>query len=134
MGDAFTVIEHLARQGRRFDLVVVDPPSFAARQSKVPAALHAYGRLTGLAVALVAPGGVLVQASCSSRVTPEDFAASVERGARVAGHPLDVFDRTGHPIDHPISFPEGAYLKAIFAHVGGESRRRPRADVRGGGA
>jgi 23S rRNA (cytosine1962-C5)-methyltransferase len=117
VGDAFTVMADLARRGRQFDLVVVDPPSFASRQAKVPAALHAYGRLTGLAVALVAPGGVLVQASCSSRVTPEDFAASVERGARVAGRPLSVFDRTGHPIDHPIGFPEGAYLKAVFAEV-----------------
>ena len=116
-GDAFTVMADLARRGRRFDVVVVDPPSFAARQSKVPAALHAYGRLAGLAAALVEPGGTLVQASCSSRVTAEDFTASVERGARVAGRSLDVFDRTGHPIDHPITFPEGAYLKAIFATV-----------------
>lgn len=116
-GDAFTVMADLERRGRRFDVVVVDPPSFASRQSKVPTALHAYGRLTGLAVALVEPGGVLVQASCSSRVTAEDFYASVERGARVAGRPIDVYDRTGHPIDHPIGFPEGAYLKAIFANV-----------------
>jgi 23S rRNA (cytosine1962-C5)-methyltransferase len=117
VGDAFATMADLARRGRRFDVVVVDPPSFASRQSKVPTALHAYGRLAGLAVALVEPGGVLVQASCSSRVTAEDFYASVDRGARVGGRPIKVYDRTGHPVDHPISFPEGAYLKAIFANV-----------------
>ena len=47
----------------------------------------------------------------------EELDDAVQRGARVAGRPIDVFDRTGHPLDHPISFPEGAYLKAIFATV-----------------
>jgi 23S rRNA (cytosine1962-C5)-methyltransferase len=117
VGDAFEVMAELGRRGRRFDLVVVDPPSFASRQASVPSALHGYGRLTGLAVELVAPGGILVQASCSSRVTSEDLDDTVHRAARGAGRPVDVFDRTGHPLDHPIGFPEGAYLKAIFAAV-----------------
>lgn len=116
-GDAFDVMEDLARRGRRFEVVVVDPPSFASRQASVPAALHGYGRLSGLAVALLEPGGTLVQASCSSRVSAEDLEATVHRSARAAGRSLDVFDRTGQPIDHPISFPEGAYLKAVFATV-----------------
>ena len=68
-GDAFDVMAALARRGRRFDVVVVDPPSFAARRSSVPAARRAYGRLTAHALALLEPGGLLVQASCSSRVT-----------------------------------------------------------------
>jgi 23S rRNA (cytosine1962-C5)-methyltransferase len=117
VGDAFETMADLARRGRRFDVVVVDPPSFASRQASVPSALHGYGRLTGLAVQLVEPGGILVQASCSSRVSSEDLDDTVRRAAREAGRPLEVFDRTGHPLDHPIGFPEGAYLKAIFATV-----------------
>ena len=117
VSDAFASMEHLVRRGRRFDLVVVDPPSFASRQASVPAALHGYGRLAGLAVQLLEPGGTLVQASCSSRVPGEELDDAVQRGARSAGRPIDVFDRTGHPLDHPISFPEGAYLKAVFATV-----------------
>ena len=116
-GDAFEVMDDLARRGRRYDLVVVDPPSFASRQASVPSALHGYGRLTGLAVGLLEPGGTLVQASCSSRISAEELDATVQRSARAAGRSLDVFDRTGQPIDHPIGFPEGAYLKAIFATV-----------------
>jgi 23S rRNA (cytosine1962-C5)-methyltransferase len=117
VGDAFAVMADLARQGRRFDIVVVDPPSFASRRDQVPAALRAYARLTALAVALVAPGGTLVQASCSSRVSAADFHAAVERSARAAGRSLRVTARTGHPADHPVGFREGAYLKALFAVV-----------------
>ena len=119
VGDAFAVMSDLAGARRRFDVVVVDPPSFASRRDQVPAARRAYARLTALAVALVEPGGTLVQASCSSRVTADDFYSTVERAARAAGRPLRITARTGHPPDHPIGFPEGAYLKALFADVAG---------------
>lgn len=117
VGDAFEVMDALAKRGRRFDIVVVDPPSFAPRQANVPAALHAYARLTSFAVRLVEPGGTLVQASCSSRISAVELRATVARAAAAAGHPLTVVASTGHPIDHPIGFPEGAYLKALFATV-----------------
>jgi len=116
-GDAFDVLEGLVRRGERFDVVVVDPPSFASRRASVPAALHAYGRLAGLAVRVTEHGGVVVQMSCSSRISAEELETSVQRAARGAGRPLDVFERTGQPLDHPIGFPEGAYLKAVYAHV-----------------
>ena len=74
---------------------------------------------------LVEPGGTLVQASCSSRVTGDAFHTTViGRGPR-RGSPLVVFARTGHPLDHPIGFPEGAYLKAVFAHVDPDCRASP---------
>ena len=117
VGDAFEVLSDLGRQERRFGLVVVDPPSFAQRQSNVDAALRAYSRLTRLAVRLVSPGGVLVQASCSSRVPASAFFEAVERAATGADRPLREITRTGHDIDHPVTFPEGAYLKAGFWQV-----------------
>ena len=49
-GDAFAVLDDLRQQGRRFDLVIVDPPAFAKRESEAAGALHAYRRLTGLAL------------------------------------------------------------------------------------
>jgi 23S rRNA (cytosine1962-C5)-methyltransferase len=120
VGDAFEVLDKLGRSaaaGDRFDVVVLDPPSFAQNQAGVDRALRAYGRLTKLGVALVRPGGMLVQASCSSRVDADTFAHTVFDAARRAGHTLHEVRRTGHAIDHPIGFSQGAYLKAIFARV-----------------
>jgi len=117
VGDAFAVLAQLGEGGERFDVVVVDPPSFAHTRAGVSGALRAYRRLTDLAVRLVAPGGLLVQASCSSRVTADDFVAAVLASARGAGFRLDQLRCTGHPLDHPVGFAQGAYLKAVFARV-----------------
>ena len=117
VGDAFREMERLARNGRRFDIVVVDPPSFAQRNHETQRALAAYGRLTTHALRLLRPDGLLVQCSCSSRVTADDFHATVARAASSAGRPLSNPRRTAHADDHPVGFPEGAYLKAVFARV-----------------
>ena len=117
VGDAFDVMERLARGHERFDIVVVDPPSFASRQSSVPGAVRAYGRLTEAAVRLVRPGGTLVQASCSSRVSADEFRRIVLDHAGAAGAELGDVRMTGQPLDHPIGFPDGAYLKAVVATV-----------------
>jgi 23S rRNA (cytosine1962-C5)-methyltransferase len=123
VGDAFEVMDALgrraARDADRFDLVVIDPPSFAMSQANVDRALRAYAKLTRLGVELLRPGGLLVQASCSSRVTADDFYATVLDAARRAGRPLHEVRRTGHAVDHPIGFPQGAYLKALFATASG---------------
>lgn len=113
--DAFEALTRLGREGRRFDLVIVDPPTFAKKQDEVTAALRAYTRLTRLALGVLQPGGTLVQASCSSRVSAEQFFETVNRAAVEAGRPLREIELTGHPQDHPISFREGAYLKCLFA-------------------
>jgi 23S rRNA (cytosine1962-C5)-methyltransferase len=60
---------------------------------------------------------VLVAASCSSRVAADDFFVQVREAARGAGRPLSEIERTGHPLDHPITFPESAYLKCLFAYA-----------------
>ena len=102
-----------------FGLVVVDPPAFAQNQGDVDKALGAYSKLTALALRVTEPGGVLVMASCSSRVSPESFYATVHNAAIRAEKPLREIERTGHAADHPVpeSFPEGRYLKCLFAHV-----------------
>ena len=114
-GDAFDTLASLARQGERFDLVVIDPPSFAGRQRAVGGALRSYARLTQLGLAVLHDGGTLVQASCSARVTAEDFVAVVNGAAAEVGVALDDQIVTGHAPDHPVTFAEGAYLKAVFA-------------------
>jgi 23S rRNA (cytosine1962-C5)-methyltransferase len=116
-GDAFNLLPALAAEGRRYDLVIVDPPSLARREAEIEGALVAYGRLAASAVALLEAGGLLVMASCSSRVAAPAFFATVRRAAREAGRPLTELARTGHPLDHPVGFAEGAYLKCLFARV-----------------
>ena len=116
-GDAMTVMSQMIDTGRVFDLVIVDPPSFASRQNQIEGALRAYGRLTELAVQLLVPGGMLVQASCSARVTTEQFLETVGDAAYRMGVRLDGMSHTTNAVDHPVSFAQGGYLKAIFARV-----------------
>lgn len=116
-GDAYEVMDRLVHRRRHYDIVIVDPPSFAQRKTNVERALHAYGQLTQRAVRLARPDGLLVQASCSSRITADQFFATVRGSAQRAGFDLVEVRRTGHPVDHPVTFPQGAYLKALFARV-----------------
>ena len=113
--DAFACLERMCSDGQTFDMVIVDPPSFAKRATEVERALAAYARLARLALDVLEPGGVLVMASCSSRVTPDAFFQTVFDAARDAGRRLSDVERTGHALDHPITFPEGEYLKCLFA-------------------
>lgn len=112
--DAFEALEDLRKAEKEFDLVIVDPPSFAKRDKEVSGALAAYRKIIGLAIPLVAPGGLLVAASCSARVTAEDFFRTVEGALRATGRGYNVLDKTYHDDDHPIGFPEGAYLKTGY--------------------
>ncbi len=122
--DAFEAMAAMADRGERFDVVVIDPPSFAHKQSDVVRAMAAYRRLTRLGLRLVEPGGLLVQASCSSRIPAHEFFALVRETAAAEGDWLTDVTETGHAIDHPITFTEGAYLKAVFARVNAD-RPRP---------
>ena len=108
--DAFTALQDLINQKKIFDIVVIDPPSFAKRQSEVEGALHSYKRLTNLGKRLVKKGGTLVLASCSSRIKATDFFEIVETNLK---H-FRTIEKTTHDTDHPISFPEGAYLKCGY--------------------
>ncbi len=114
-GDAFEGLAEMAAQGRMFDMVILDPPSFAKKQAEVEGALAAYGRLVKLALGVLNAEGILVAASCSSRVSSDEFFRTVHQTARLARRPLREIERTSHPLDHPISYPEGAYLKCLFA-------------------
>jgi len=115
--DAFEALALMKRRGERYDVVIIDPPSFAKKQSEIEGALAAYARLTRLGLDVLEDGGLIVLASCSSRVGAEAFFETVEEAARAHGRPLEVVETTAHAVDHPIGFPEGAYLKCVFAHA-----------------
>ena len=115
--DAFEVLAGMESQKRLFDLVIIDPPMFAQSEKQIEGALSAYRKLTRLGLSVLRQGGTLVQASCSSRVDADSFFESIHRSAREAGRRLTEIERTGHALDHPIGFKEGAYLKCLFASV-----------------
>lgn len=117
LGDAFRALAQLQNGRRKFDLVIIDPPSFARQQQDVPQALAAYRRLTRLGLGVLRPGGVLVIASCSSRVTAAQFFTLVLETAQAEKRPLQEIARTFQPLDHPVRFAQGAYLKCLFAQA-----------------
>jgi len=114
-GDAFDLLALYKKQGRRFDLVVVDPPAFAKSQKVVEAALAGYASLNRAALHVLAPGGLLVTCSCSARVSADQFAEAVKEAAFKTRIELSLVAETRQPPDHPISlqFKEGRYLKAM---------------------
>ncbi len=116
-GDAFKELEELRKQNKSFDLVILDPPAFARKKKEKPSAFKAYMKLTEMGVRLVKKGGVLFAASCSAPVSSEEFFETIDRGVRSAGFNFLPFKRSGHALDHPVSFKDGAYLKGIFGKV-----------------
>jgi 23S rRNA (cytosine1962-C5)-methyltransferase len=116
-GDAFDLLARMRTSGERFDMVVLDPPSFAKSGTEVDRALHSYERIIRMGIALIAPGGMLVAASCTSRIGPDQFRTAARAAAAAEARHLEILEQTGHALDHPIGFPEGAYLKCIFARI-----------------
>ena len=76
------VLDFLRQQQQPYDLLVLDPPAFAKSQKAVPAALDGYASLHRAALGALAPGGILATASCSARVSAEEFAGAI-RGRKV---------------------------------------------------
>lgn len=110
--DAFAWLA--AKPVRKFDLIVLDPPSLAKREAERARAIGAYRQLNADGLRWLAPGGVLVAASCSAHVSTEEFFGAVRQAASATARPFTEWQTTGHAPDHPATFPEAQYLKAIY--------------------
>jgi len=117
--DCFELLGRYAEEERRFDLVILDPPSFAKSKQSRYAAIRAYTRLNALAMRCLAPGGLLATASCTSQVGPEAFKEMIAAAAASAGRRFQIIHEAGQPLDHPVpaAFPEGRYLKFVVGRV-----------------
>jgi 23S rRNA (cytosine1962-C5)-methyltransferase len=113
-GDAFKEMKVLIKTGKRFDVVVIDPPSFAKQQSEIDLAKKKYAQLAQLGAQLTAKNGLLVLASCSSRVLAQAFFDLNVQALNSQTRLYETLLKTKHDSDHPISFPEGAYLKCAY--------------------
>lgn len=112
--DAFRSLEAMVVAKQEFDLVIIDPPSFAKKETERGRALRSYERLASLGAALVSQGGVLLLASCSARISADEFFELNERVLRESKRKHSLIEKTFHDVDHPIGFPEGAYLKTGY--------------------
>jgi len=118
-GDAFDVLEALAGEGGRFDVVIIDPPAFAKRRKDVPKALGAYKRLNQLAMRLLTGDGILVSCSCSYHVTAQELQDTIAKAGRAADKHVQILEFGGQAPDHPVhpAIAETRYLKAYFCRV-----------------
>lgn len=117
--DAFQFLAQAAQQKQRWDLVIVDPPSFAHSREQVEKAVIAYQGLIAAATAVTKPDGLLAAASCSSHVDLARFLAACEEGISQARRRATVLSITGQPADHPtpLPLPEFRYLKFVLMRV-----------------
>jgi 23S rRNA (cytosine1962-C5)-methyltransferase len=118
-GDGFGLLEKFKQRNRRFDMVVIDPPAFASapKGGKPWSAVGDYGELVAACLDVTEPGGVLVAASSTRKLSRDDFHGALADGAARAATQLRIVERVGLPPDFPISvgFPEADYLKFAVA-------------------
>lgn len=116
-GSAPDVMAALREEGRRFDVVILDPPAFITRRKDIKKGIAAYRRINELGLKLLSPGGLLVSASCSMHLSRADLVGAIGQASTRAKVPLRIVEQGGQGADHPIHpvIPETEYLKAVFA-------------------
>jgi len=118
--DVFQALRGFRDGGRRFDVIVLDPPKFAPTSAHAEKAARAYKDINLLAFKLLSPGGTLMTYSCSGGVSAELFQKIVAGAALDAGVDAVISAWLHAAADHPVklSFPEGEYLKGLVCRVG----------------
>lgn len=117
-GNVFHVLRRFRDMGRNFDMVILDPPKFAATAAQVEQAARGYKDINLLAFKLLRHGGLLATFSCSGGLSPELHQKIVADAALDAGCEAQIVKRLSQAPDHPVglNFPEGAYLKGLVVY------------------
>ena len=117
--DVFEALRVFRKEGRRFDLIVLDPPKFAPSAAHAERAARAYKDINLLGFRLLNPGGYLMTYSCSGGIGLELFQKIVAGAAVDAGRDARILRRLAAGPDHPIAlhFPEGEYLKGLLVQA-----------------
>ena len=120
LGDAFEALRAFARAKERFDIIVLDPPAFAKSRSAVPSALRGYHEINLRAMRCLAPGGILLTASCSAHVRLPEFLEMLKDAAGDSGRRVLLRQVLGQGEDHPevLTIPETSYLKGAVVQAG----------------
>ena len=116
-GDCFAELEKLSRAGRKFDVILMDPPSFSTTRDSRFTTSGGTAELVRAALALLSPGGVLITSSNHQKVDLPDYLKELRRGALAAGRTVRVVETVGQGGDfpYPVTFPEGRYLKYVVS-------------------
>lgn len=117
--DAFDLLRALEREGRRFDVVVLDPPAFAKSRAVLGQAVRGYQEINLRGMRLVRPGGLLLTASCSFHLRRPEFLAMLGTAAQDSGRRVTLVELLGQGADHPevLTIPETGYLKGAVLRV-----------------
>jgi len=117
--DAFAEMERLAAAGRKFGVVVADPPAFVKSKKDLAAGAKGYRKMTRLAATLVESGGFLLVASCSYHMGTDAFADEVRHGLGLAQRGGRILRAAGAGADHPLHpwLPESGYLKTLLLQL-----------------
>lgn len=114
LGDAFENLRKLITMNLLFDIVIIDPPTFATQQTHIPTALKQYERLAALGALLTKKNGYLVLGSCSSRISLEDFESAHQKAFSQDSSRWQTVKTELHDVDHPVTYAEGLYLKTVI--------------------
>jgi 23S rRNA (cytosine1962-C5)-methyltransferase len=117
--DVFRHLADLAAEGRKFDVLVLDPPKFARNRAAVPEALKGYRRLHQLAMKLLDKDGVLVSCCCTGLIALTDLEEIIAQVSADAKRDVQLLQRRGPSADHPVavSCRESGYLKCVISRV-----------------
>jgi 23S rRNA (cytosine1962-C5)-methyltransferase len=117
--DVFRHLADLAAEGRKFDVLVLDPPKFARNRAAVPEALKGYRRLHQLAMKLLDKDGVLVSCCCTGLIALADLEDLIAQVSAEARRDVQLLQRRGPSADHPVavSCRESGYLKCLISRV-----------------
>lgn len=115
--DAFVYARQMVRNGRMFDVVMLDPPKFIIGRDGYDEGIGKYHDLNMLGLQCLKPGGLFVTCSCSGLLSPSEFERVIIKAAQRQGRKLQILQTSGPGWDHPFlsTYPEGRYLKVLWA-------------------
>ncbi|MFY2560793.1 class I SAM-dependent rRNA methyltransferase [Corallococcus terminator] len=113
VANAFDFLRDAVDEGRKFDTIVLDPPSFAKNKDAIAAAVRGYKEINLRAMQLLRPGGILITASCTYHVDEQAFEDMLASAAADARRRMQIIERRGAGKDHPVllNLRETRYLK-----------------------